>query len=399
MKKYLSLSIILVLLFALTGCGLFSSEKTVSSLNPSPTEPGVLLSMYVPQDEQAISGTVTLQKGAVVIENPLTISGNTATASVSNLEAGIWHLIARLRDAVNYVIYEGERDAVVSNNGTITVTMHLEMTPGDATTIVDLTGVPEATSGTVQFSNGEVLFAEEALSITGTEGKAIFTGLEARVWDIKVNLYNASGDLIRAAHNSVQIMPGRMNYVSIDFESGTGDLIINVTWDLPPAFPANVTATLVDNNIKVIWDANTEPEVIGYRVYRSFEQTGPFVRISGVLVEGTEFVDTNVYPENTYWYQVIAVTDEGIDSGFNDNPVSITFSDNNNNPVINSLTASPTNISVNGTSTITVNATDPDGDTLAYNWSASDGTIEGTGNSLLILCTCYFRYLYNHCYC
>ncbi len=49
---------------------------------------------------------------------------------------------------------------------------------------------------------------------------------------------------------------------------------------------------------------------------------------------------------------------------------------------MNILTADPTSIEVNGTTTITVDAVDPDGDTLTYNWSATDGTIDGTGNSV-----------------
>jgi hypothetical protein len=47
-------------------------------------------------------------------------------------------------------------------------------------------------------------------------------------------------------------------------------------------------------------------------------------------------------------------------------------------PVINSLTAEPATLQPGETSTVTCSATDPDGDTLAYTWSASGGTISGT---------------------
>lgn len=49
-------------------------------------------------------------------------------------------------------------------------------------------------------------------------------------------------------------------------------------------------------------------------------------------------------------------------------------------PVISSVTADPATVGVNRDSTITCIATDADGDTLTYAWSADDGTIVGTGN-------------------
>lgn len=51
-------------------------------------------------------------------------------------------------------------------------------------------------------------------------------------------------------------------------------------------------------------------------------------------------------------------------------------------PVIISLTANPSSVSPGGTSTITCFATDADGDTLTYSWTAIDGTISGSGSQV-----------------
>jgi hypothetical protein len=48
-------------------------------------------------------------------------------------------------------------------------------------------------------------------------------------------------------------------------------------------------------------------------------------------------------------------------------------------PVVNSVTASPATLKPGETSTVTCTASDPDGDTLTYTWSASGGAISGTG--------------------
>ncbi|MBU0701808.1 hypothetical protein KKE26_11060, partial [bacterium] len=54
----------------------------------------------------------------------------------------------------------------------------------------------------------------------------------------------------------------------------------------------------------------------------------------------------------------------------------------NQSPVINNLTANPTDVAPTGTSTITCTAYDPNGDTLTYTWTSGTGTI--LGNSSLL---------------
>jgi hypothetical protein len=54
----------------------------------------------------------------------------------------------------------------------------------------------------------------------------------------------------------------------------------------------------------------------------------------------------------------------------------------NRNPVIRSLIAEPPSISVGSSSTVTVDAMDPDHDPLTYRWSASTGDIIGEGSSV-----------------
>lgn len=48
-------------------------------------------------------------------------------------------------------------------------------------------------------------------------------------------------------------------------------------------------------------------------------------------------------------------------------------------PVIESLTATPPRVDTGGTSTLVCEAYDPEGDQLTYSWSASAGTISGDG--------------------
>ncbi len=54
----------------------------------------------------------------------------------------------------------------------------------------------------------------------------------------------------------------------------------------------------------------------------------------------------------------------------------------NNDPIITGITAHPRKIHLGSESEINCAATDPDGDTLNYNWSAIFGTISGTGATI-----------------
>lgn len=54
----------------------------------------------------------------------------------------------------------------------------------------------------------------------------------------------------------------------------------------------------------------------------------------------------------------------------------------NQAPVIQSLEANPSGVIYGGSAVITCIASDPDGDVVRYSWSASEGSITGTGNKV-----------------
>lgn len=54
----------------------------------------------------------------------------------------------------------------------------------------------------------------------------------------------------------------------------------------------------------------------------------------------------------------------------------------NSPPVITSVTSTPSTVKVGETSTVTCNASDPDGDPLTYSWSITGGSISGSGSTV-----------------
>jgi len=78
-------------------------------------------------------------------------------------------------------------------------------------------------------------------------------------------------------------------------------------------------------------------------------------------------------------YTITAIVSDG-KGGTATQSVSIAVT--NHNPVISGLTATPATVVTRGNSTIRCTASDADGDTLAYSWTYTGGSISGTGSTI-----------------
>src|SRR5262249_24905965 len=80
-----------------------------------------------------------------------------------------------------------------------------------------------------------------------------------------------------------------------------------------PATPANVRATTSAASVELSWDADDEPDLAGYRVYRSVDG-GAFVKIADVN-EIPAYSDRAVELGKTYRYALTAIDKDGNESG------------------------------------------------------------------------------------
>ena len=89
--------------------------------------------------------------------------------------------------------------------------------------------------------------------------------------------------------------------------SGSGDVT-------PPLPPIGLVATGGDGSVDLDWTDNNEPDLAGYRVYRSLDGSA-FSLVSGGLVVGSAYTDATVSNGTTYWYEVTAVDGSSNESG------------------------------------------------------------------------------------
>lgn len=81
----------------------------------------------------------------------------------------------------------------------------------------------------------------------------------------------------------------------------------------PPASPSGLTALYTGQAIELVWDANSEPELSGYNVYRH-EQGQPAQRVNAELLRTPLFRDLSAEQGRTYFYAVTAVDLAGNES-------------------------------------------------------------------------------------
>ena len=72
----------------------------------------------------------------------------------------------------------------------------------------------------------------------------------------------------------------------------------------PPAVPSGLRADRTANSVSLVWESDTEPDLAGYRVYRS-EGSGPWQKLADVNAVPS-YSDTAVEHGKTYHYAVSA---------------------------------------------------------------------------------------------
>jgi hypothetical protein len=86
-----------------------------------------------------------------------------------------------------------------------------------------------------------------------------------------------------------------------------------VAFDHPPAPPTGLVAAPGDARVTLSWNASPEPDVVGYRVYRSLTAGGPYAPIADTTAPG--HLDLEVTNGVTYRY-VVTARDAAFESAY-----------------------------------------------------------------------------------
>ncbi|MFC2073183.1 hypothetical protein ACFLUU_10935, partial [Chloroflexota bacterium] len=86
--------------------------------------------------------------------------------------------------------------------------------------------------------------------------------------------------------------------------------------DPPPAAPTGLVATPSDAEVSLDWNNNGGSDLDGYNVYRSLTSGSGYAKINGSLLATSNYTDTTVTNDTTYYYVVTAVDSGSNESGY-----------------------------------------------------------------------------------
>ena len=103
-----------------------------------------------------------------------------------------------------------------------------------------------------------------------------------------------------------------------------GALTVNPSSDTtPPAAPANLHRTGSSGTFTSVgWNANSEPDLYRYEVWRSTTSGGPYTKLANVPAGTTEYTDNAVTTGTTYYY-VVTAQDTSFNRSSNSNEAAV----------------------------------------------------------------------------
>jgi peptidase C25-like protein/VCBS repeat protein/flagellar hook capping protein FlgD len=141
------------------------------------------------------------------------------------------------------------------------------------------------------------------------------------------------GDLAPGQEAQGDVMVFSVSSTSAQFQLRVSDafgLLWVQTLDVvPPGTPTALLGLGAATSITLTWTHNTEPDLLGYNVYRSSSAVGPFVKVNPVPTDRTSYyLDGSLAALTRYYYKVSAV-----DSSSNESALSAVMSTNTNPPL------------------------------------------------------------------
>jgi hypothetical protein len=179
----------------------------------------------------------------------------------------------------------------------------------------------EAVDNTPPVANAgpdQSIYVGEAANFDGT-GSTDNVGIDSYTWT-----FNDNGPVSLTGAHASHIFNQAGDFVvtlTVEDESdlqGTDTMTVHVLTgtDQPPAAPLSlVVQTAGSDALRLTWNANTESDLAGYKVYRSLTQGGPYTLLNPVaLVTATTYLDQDLDGGHTYYYVVTAVDNGGHES-------------------------------------------------------------------------------------
>lgn len=169
--------------------------------------------------------------------------------------------------------------------------------------------VPPDPPGAFRARNDNGIRAELAWSQPYTPDLEYFTIYRSALDTAQTEQFQVSGNELSYSDESVNLAATYRYRITATDSAGNESLFsvadtVFVRNYLLPRSVRNVRAQAMEEGVRITWEPVPDPDLAGYRVFRSSIATGVFEPVSESLIEGTEFTDPS--GQAGLWYQVRA---------------------------------------------------------------------------------------------
>ena len=172
-------------------------------------------------------------------------------------------------------------------------------------------------------SVGEPATASVTVSNTGSDSFNItsiaLTGTDADRFSVATTPFTLSGGGNQDLEITFTPNAARSFTASLDIESDEGDVSVTLRGtgiaNTAPAAPTSLEASAGDGQVDLTWQANAEPDVRHYRIYRGTSSPASTL-VDSVAVGMETYTDTDVTNGTTYFYRLTVINTADLESGF-----------------------------------------------------------------------------------
>jgi Abnormal spindle-like microcephaly-assoc'd, ASPM-SPD-2-Hydin len=135
------------------------------------------------------------------------------------------------------------------------------------------------------------------------------------------------GFYVAGASAGTRLAPGHELALKVTFEPPESGVVYGsiLIWSTASRSPIEVrlagsalASSTKAPSVYLRWDASGSSGIVGYYVYRSPSQTGPFSKLDESPEASTSYTDTSVSPGTTYYYKVTSVDSGQVESSFSE---------------------------------------------------------------------------------
>ena len=214
--------------------------------------------------------------------------------------------------------YTTPAETTTDNNAqfTVAVSNSAGSATSNAATLKVIASTLLLNSSTSSLSFGSVnVSSNSTLSVTLTNGgNSSVTISNVTVSGAGFNVTGVSAGLIltpgQAATMTVTFAPAATGSVA-----GIVSVASNATNSPDLISLSGTGVAAVNHSVALAWSPSTST-VVGYNTYSSTLSGGPYTKLSGTLVTGTSYTDTNVQSGQTYYFVVTAVDSSNVESAY-----------------------------------------------------------------------------------